>query len=276
MPASMNAAQRTIKRNTLETRLALVIGNGDYKSSPLANPVNDARDMALVLKKLGFKVIYKENSGLRAMEEAVLLFGNRLKKGRGAGLFYFAGHGVQIAGKNYLIPVGARIKKETDVKVEELAKEFMERRRRGEHPSISEYELKYPQLSEEIRELFPMVRAIEELKQSRDRAVNAPFPAGSPRIKQLGEFHIIRELGRGGMGVVCEAMQESLNRPIAVKVLSQHPFFNADALKRFQREAHIAARLEHPNIVPIHSIGEAQGCHFIAMQRAFGGLDWIA
>ena len=56
MPASMNAAQHTIKRNTLETRLALVIGNGAYKSSPLANPVNDAKDMAGALKKLGFEV----------------------------------------------------------------------------------------------------------------------------------------------------------------------------------------------------------------------------
>ncbi len=119
LPASMNAAQRTIKRNTLETRLALVIGNGAYKNSPLRNSVNDARDMTEALKKLGFEVIYKKNSGLRAMEKAVRKFGKRLKNG-GAGLFYFAGHGVQTEGKNYLIPVGAEIEQETDVKYEAM------------------------------------------------------------------------------------------------------------------------------------------------------------
>ncbi len=83
LPASMNAAQRSIKRNTQETRLALVIDNGAYKSSPLRNPVNDARDMTDALQKLGFDVIYKKNSGLRLMEEAVRLFGKRLQSGGG-------------------------------------------------------------------------------------------------------------------------------------------------------------------------------------------------
>ncbi len=120
MPTSMNASQHTIKGNTQETRLALVIGNGAYQSSPLRNPVNDAEDMAGALKKLGFEVIHKKNSGLRAMEEAVRLFGRRLKGGGGVGLFYFAGHGIQISGKNYLVPIGARIQEETDVKYESM------------------------------------------------------------------------------------------------------------------------------------------------------------
>ena len=119
LPASVSASQPEIKRNAQEIRLALVIGNGGYQSSPLKNPVNDAADMASALKKLGFEVIHKENSGLRAMEEAVRLFGRRLKGG-GVGLFYFAGHGVQIAGKNYLIPIGARMEEETDVKFEAM------------------------------------------------------------------------------------------------------------------------------------------------------------
>lgn len=100
-----------------EKRLALVIGNGSYKSSPLRNPVNDAYDMACTLKKLGFEVMHKENGSQKAMEQAIREFGRRLRKG-GVGLFYFAGHGIQVNGRNYLIPVDAEIETESDVKFE--------------------------------------------------------------------------------------------------------------------------------------------------------------
>lgn len=98
-----------------ERRTALVIGNSTYSSSPLKNPVNDAMDMAATLQKLSFKVILKKNADLETMEEAIEDFGNRLKKG-GVGLFYYAGHGVQVNGVNYLIPIGAKINKESDVR----------------------------------------------------------------------------------------------------------------------------------------------------------------
>ncbi|MCK9195390.1 MAG: caspase family protein [Syntrophales bacterium] len=100
---------------TTEQRTALVIGNGAYSSGPLKNPVNDATDMAASLQKLGFTVILKRNANLETMEEVMEDFGNRLKRG-GVGLFYYAGHGVQVNGVNYLIPVGAKINKETDVR----------------------------------------------------------------------------------------------------------------------------------------------------------------
>jgi formylglycine-generating enzyme required for sulfatase activity len=98
-------------------RAALIIGNATYKTSPLANPANDANDMATLLKKLGFNVTKLTNAGRRDMEEAINALGRRLKKG-GTGLFYFAGHGVQVEGINYLIPIGARIETEGDVKFE--------------------------------------------------------------------------------------------------------------------------------------------------------------
>ena len=100
-----------------QQRTALVIGNGAYGSGNLANPVNDAADMAGALKRLGFEVILKKNIRHRDMEEVIEDFGNRLKRG-GVGLFYYAGHGIQINGVNYLIPIGAKIKKESDVKFE--------------------------------------------------------------------------------------------------------------------------------------------------------------
>jgi uncharacterized caspase-like protein len=98
-----------------EQRIALVIGNGTYSSGPLKNPVNDATDMAVALQQTGFTVVLKKNAHLQEMEEAIENFGNNLKRG-GVGLFYFAGHGVQVNGVNYLLPIGAKINKESDVK----------------------------------------------------------------------------------------------------------------------------------------------------------------
>ncbi len=96
-------------------RVALVIGNGNYESAPLANPVNDATDIAASLRRMGFTVILKKNATLEVMEESLEDFGNRLKRG-GVGLFFYAGHGIQANGANYLIPIGTRIKKESDLK----------------------------------------------------------------------------------------------------------------------------------------------------------------
>jgi len=96
-------------------RVALVIGNSAYPTAPLKNPVNDARDMAATLKSLGFEVILRENAGLAQMEGAVDEFWGMLKKG-GAGLFYFAGHGLQVQGKNYLVPVDAKLSAEQDAR----------------------------------------------------------------------------------------------------------------------------------------------------------------
>ena len=109
-----NLAVATAPAALGEQRVALVIGNGAYKSSPLINPVNDARAMIRVLRETGFKVIGKENAGQREMQAALRDFGDALKNG-GVGLFYYAGHGMQIKGKNYLIPVDANIEREDEV-----------------------------------------------------------------------------------------------------------------------------------------------------------------
>ncbi|MBU2548274.1 MAG: SUMF1/EgtB/PvdO family nonheme iron enzyme [Proteobacteria bacterium] len=102
-----------------ERRVALVIGNGAYKTAPLKNPVNDARDIATALKELGFEVIHKENADKRAMIEAIDLFYARLVKAD-VGLFFFSGHGMQVKGRNFLIPVDARVQTETDVEFESV------------------------------------------------------------------------------------------------------------------------------------------------------------
>ena len=97
-----------------EQRVALVVGNGRYASSPLANPVNDARAMSAALKSMGFRVLLVEDASIAQMVDAVRKFGEMLKPG-GIGLFFYAGHGMQIKGHNYLIPVGADIQREDEV-----------------------------------------------------------------------------------------------------------------------------------------------------------------
>ncbi len=104
-----------LSQNIQENRLALVIGNATYKSSPLTNPVNDARLMEQSLKDAGFTVLKAENASRRDMQRLIRDFGDRLKQSGGVGLFYFAGHGVQVRGNNYLIPVDADIKAEDEV-----------------------------------------------------------------------------------------------------------------------------------------------------------------
>ena len=97
-----------------EPRHALVVGNASYATAPLINSANDAAAVAKVLERAGFTVDLKLNASQKQLQDAVTAFGDRLKGG-GAGLFYFAGHGVQIKGRNFLMPVGADIRREDEV-----------------------------------------------------------------------------------------------------------------------------------------------------------------
>jgi len=112
-------AQRRDMVTVKNKRVALVIGNAAYKDSPLSNPVNDARDMAQLLGELGFEVIYKQNASQAEMKIAIREFGNNIVRGDVA-LFYYAGHGAQVSGENYLIPVGAVITKEEEIEYESV------------------------------------------------------------------------------------------------------------------------------------------------------------
>jgi formylglycine-generating enzyme required for sulfatase activity len=110
-----------------ETRIALVIGNSDYASGPLPNPANDAKMMSETLGKLGFEVIARRNADQNTMKRAIQEFGSRLEKAGPAavGLFYYAGHGVQLNGRNYLIPTTAQIDREGDVEIEAVSADWV-------------------------------------------------------------------------------------------------------------------------------------------------------
>jgi WD40 repeat protein/serine/threonine protein kinase/tetratricopeptide (TPR) repeat protein len=163
--------------------------------------------------------------------------------------------------------------------VEQLAEEFLARYRRGERPSLSEYTRKYPELAELIREYFPGMVVMEELgsvggTKSKPRA--RTISEGGSIPEQLGEYRILREIGRGGMGIVYEAVQESLGRHVALKVLPFHGLLNPTHLERFRREARAVARLHHTNIVPVFGVGEHEGIHYYAMQFIHGqGLNEV-
>ena len=104
-----------------EERVALVIGNSSYKVSPLKNPKNDAALMTKSLKDVGFDVITLIDASQRKMKRAMVDFGRRLRESGSVGLFYYAGHGVQVDGENFLIPIGADIEDEAEVAVEAVS-----------------------------------------------------------------------------------------------------------------------------------------------------------
>ncbi len=161
----------------------------------------------------------------------------------------------------------------------ELAEEFAERYRRGERPSPAEYADRYPEHAERILRLFPALVAMERLDPS-ELAATGPHAGeaagrGEPP-ERLGDFRILRELGRGGMGIVYEAEQVALGRRVALKVLPRHVLGDGKATARFLREARAAARLHHTHIVPVFEVGRQGDDCYYAMQYIHGqGLDQV-
>jgi formylglycine-generating enzyme required for sulfatase activity len=123
----LTAILASTSASAVETRIALVIGNSEYSSGPLPNPANDAKLMGESLSSLGFEVIARRNADQITMKRAIQEFGERLEKGGpgAVGLFYYAGHGVQLNGRNYLIPTTARIEREGDVEIEAVSADWV-------------------------------------------------------------------------------------------------------------------------------------------------------
>jgi len=179
--------------------------------------------------------------------------------------------------------------------VELLSEEFSLRLRRGESPSIDDYVRQYPEHSALIRAIFPSLMLVERVSfATHDLSVggtdrinafgNSKNQVGADRIdgtigaeessralpKSFGDFDVIRRIGSGGMGVVYEAIQRSLQRHVALKVMNVLSSEKSQNQIRFRREAESAAGLHHTNIVPIFGFGEDHGLQYYAMQLIEG------
>ncbi len=163
--------------------------------------------------------------------------------------------------------------------VELLADEFLARCRRGEKPTIKEYCDRHPALAEEIRDVFEAVLMVEDLKPGSDDVSGScgeSVRVNGKRLTQVGDYRILGEVGRGGMGVVYEAEQQALGRRVALKLLPRTAAGDGSAQVRFQREAKAAARMHHTNIVPVFDVGQDGEHLYYAMQLIRGqGLDLV-
>lgn len=154
--------------------------------------------------------------------------------------------------------------------LEALAEVFFRRRHQGEWVEIEDFASEHPDHADAILDLFPTLVLMEQAGLDRDPERK---PDGRLGLR-YGDFRIVRELGRGGMGVVYEAEQETLGRRVAVKVLAEGAIRSATLRDRFRREARAAGKLHHTNIVPVFGFGEAHGQHYYVMPLINGiGLD---
>jgi eukaryotic-like serine/threonine-protein kinase len=159
--------------------------------------------------------------------------------------------------------------------LDDLADEFLDRCRRGELPSVAEYTERYPELAARIRAVFPALIVMEEVGSGSSLDAERTG-SGSPIPERLGDYVLLRRVGSGGMGIVYEAIQESLGRHVALKTLPFHHLSDPTRLERFRREARAAARLHHTHIVPVFGVGEHEGLHYYTMQFIRGhGLDTV-
>jgi eukaryotic-like serine/threonine-protein kinase len=167
--------------------------------------------------------------------------------------------------------------------VGQLAEDFMARYRRGERPALSEYTDKHPELAERIRQVLPMMVMMEEAGSGEDALLGATADYATAdtgrvarKLERVGGYRILREVARGGMGVVYEAEQVALGRHVALKVLPLHMAKKGTGLERFRREAMAAAKLHHTNIVPVFEVGEDGDVCYYAMQFIQGqSLDSV-
>jgi serine/threonine protein kinase/Flp pilus assembly protein TadD len=145
-----------------------------------------------------------------------------------------------------------------------LVEELTEKLQAGEPIDVEAFLQAHPEDAEPLRRLLPALFLLAEISRSGD----GPAPGAAPanELGQLGDFRIIREVGRGGMGVVYEAEQISLGRRVALKVLPFAATMDPRHLQRFQNEARAAASLHHEHIVPVHAVGCERTVHFYAMQ----------
>jgi tetratricopeptide (TPR) repeat protein len=166
-------------------------------------------------------------------------------------------------------PPAANRTASTDQALGLLVEELTARLQAGEVVDVDAYVQAHPEHAERLRQLLPALHLLAELGHSAASGVPSALPLAAPGdglSGTLGDFRIIREVGRGGMGVVYEAEQISLGRTVALKVLPFAAALDGRQLQRFKNEAQAAAHLQHQHIVPVYGVGSERGVHYYAMQ----------
>jgi serine/threonine-protein kinase len=135
----------------------------------------------------------------------------------------------------------------------------------GRQPDPEWVLAKHPHLADRLRRCLASLELVDRLGQARTAEIRAEA------LPRLADYEILRELGRGGMGVVYEARQKGLNRVVALKVILSGEFASEADIRRFRSEAEAVGALDHPNIVPVYEVGEDRGRHYFSMKRIDGG-----
>lgn len=160
--------------------------------------------------------------------------------------------------------------------IDQLAEEFTIELQSGLSPDIEDYALRFPDLADQIRDLFPTLKIIAKANSQATRDAELHGECNLPERTIIGDYQIVNKIGQGGMGVVYEAQQQSLGRRVALKLLPYSIAHNKKFVERFRREARAAAKLHHTNIVPVYEVGQDRDTLFYAMQFIEGhGLDEI-
>ncbi len=157
--------------------------------------------------------------------------------------------------------------------LDKIVADYTRRTREGKAPEIAAYKRKYPSIADDIEDVLSSVAMIEGLKietQTRDPSGDPARNTDISHLKQIGEYVLIREVGRGGMGIVYEAVHQALGRRVALKVMLEREFESEKQIARFRREAQAAARLHHTNIVSVFGVGEHDGYHYYVMEYVDG------
>ncbi len=141
----------------------------------------------------------------------------------------------------------------------------------GIPPDVEALVAEHPDLADELRSYADSLKLLHQMTAGiRPLPTRAEPSTAGMTARRLGDYEIEREIGRGGMGIVYEARQLSLNRQVALKVLPFAAMLDEKQIARFRNEAQAAAQLHHPNIVPVHAVGQERGVHFFAMQYVPG------
>jgi len=157
-----------------------------------------------------------------------------------------------------------------DPRLIRATQEYLAELEAGRRPQRGAFVARFPDLADELAPFLDALDMVHGARPLLHSSTGRRPAADPPPIEPLGDFRIEREIGRGGMGVVYEAVQMSLGRRVALKVLPFAAALDAKQLQRFQNEAQAAAQLHHTNIVPVYAVGCERGVHYYAMQLIEG------